>query len=145
MLSRLQPSDLGPFKEIIQKEEEKLKNLFIIKRIEASWEKIVGPGLYPYSRPIDVNGNSLKIIVPNSAYKMEFTFIKDFILKNIDSLLEFHKIFSFKIVVGNFEPLNIKKPTVKRSLEGKESLLNLLEKEEDPVSRMKLRELIELL
>lgn len=145
MLSRLQPSDLGPFADFVQKEEEKLKNLFIIKRLESAWEKIVGPGLYPYSRPINVSGNSLKIIVPNSAYKMEFTFIKDFVLKNIDSILDFYKIFSFKITVGNFQPLNLKKPVVKKSLEGKESLLNILEREEDPISKKKLRELIELL
>lgn len=144
MLSRIKPQDLGPLADLIQKEEEKSRNLFIIKRLEASWEKIVGPGLYAYSRPQKVEGNTLKIIVPNSAYKMEFTFIKDFVLKNISSYLDFYKIYSFKLIVGNFQSLTQLKPPVKRTLEGKEDLLSLIEREPDPISRKKLIELIEL-
>ena len=144
MLSRLKPTDLGPYSELIKKEEEKARNLFIIGRLESAWEKIVGAGLYPYSRPLSVDGNVLKLIVPNSAYKMEFTFIKEIVLKNINSNLDFHKIYSFRVMVGNFQPLNLNKPKIVRSLEGKEDLLNLAEKELDPVARQKLVSLIQL-
>jgi hypothetical protein len=142
-LSRINPSDLGPFSDIIKQEEEKARNLFVIGRLEASWEKIVGSGLFPYSRPLKVEENVLKMIVPNSAYKMEFTFIKDMVLKNINSALDFYKIYSFRITVGNFKSLNTAKPIVKKSLEGKEHLIALIENETDPIIKAKLLSLIE--
>jgi hypothetical protein len=143
-LSRVNPGDLGPFSDIIKQEEEKARNLFIIGRLEASWEKIVGSGLFPYSRPLKVEGNVLKMIVPNSAYKMEFTFIRDMVLKNINSALDFYKIYSYRITVGNFKSLNTERPIAKRSLEGKESLVAQIENETDPIIKEKLLSLIQL-
>ena len=143
-LSRLKPSDLGVYSELLKKEEEKARNLFIIGRLEASWEKIVGPGLYPYSRPLKMDGNILKMIVPSSAYKMEFTFIKEIVLQNIRSVIDFYSIYSFRVITGNFQPLNLGKPVIHRSLEGKEKLLSIAETETDPAIREKLKSLIQL-
>jgi hypothetical protein len=143
-LSRLKPSDLGVYSELLKKEEEKARNLFIIGRLEASWEKIVGPGLYPYSRPLKMDGNILKMIVPSSAYKMEFTFIKEIVLQNIRSVIDFYSIYSFRVTTGNFQSLNLGKPVIHRSLEGKEKLLSIAETETDPAIREKLKSLIQL-
>lgn len=143
-LSRLNPSDLGSYSDLLKKEDEKARNLFIIGRLESSWEKIVGSGLFPYSRPLKVEGNILKMIVPSSAYKMEFTFIKDIVLKNINSVIDFHHFYSFRVITGNFQSLNIGRPIINRSLEGKEDLLSIAEREPDSVIREKLKSLIQL-
>jgi hypothetical protein len=84
------------------------------------------------------------MIVPNSAYKMEFTFIRDMVLKNINSALDFYKIYSYRITVGNFKSLNTERPIAKRSLEGKESLVAQIENETDPIIKEKLLSLIQL-
>ena len=135
---------MGVYSELLKKEEEKARNLFIIGRLEASWEKIVGPGLYPYSRPLKMDGNILKMIVPSSAYKMEFTFIKEIVLQNIRSVIDFYSIYSFRVTTGNFQSLNLGKPVIHRSLEGKEKLLSIAETETDPAIREKLKSLIQL-
>lgn len=137
-----QLSDLksSPFASLIL-DKNKLFDKIILNKIENSWEKIIGPIFYNQSKPINVIEGKLIVIVAHSAYKLELNMMNQYLLNQINGLLENRHIKKIEIRIGEIK--YNQKPLSKKNykLEGKEHLIPIIENQEDEFKN-KLIELI---
>lgn len=126
-------------------EEEELKSIYIINRLTANWKEIVGEGFAYHSKPLKYKENILNVLIVHEAYRMEFNFNKNIILRNIKKILEDDIIKHIHYKVGDFRRKKKEVKNIKETLEGKESLIKILSQESDQKAYEKLLDLVKIM
>ena len=138
--------DFLPMIASFKKNEEEIQLNFFLYKIKNEWQNIVGEGYFWDTEPLFYRDKTLIILVNHSTYSLELNANKSLILKNIEQVLggKYIEKLSFKdgFVKKN---RNLKLYPKKQTLEGKEKLIKIIEKEEDEKVREKLLELVKLM
>ncbi len=137
--------DLDDFKFLIQglnSNEKDLAEKAKLLKIIDQWEEIVGPVYYQHTFPGKVFAKTLQIVVDHPAYKMEIQFMKNIILKNINSFFYGEPFEAISIFIGKVDFKKNKFSQIKKTLEGKSELTEVIILEEDEIFKKKILDLI---
>ncbi len=136
--------NISNLKEIFNQEE--IHRIIILKKLIRNWNDLVGPVVAEHSYPKQINANVLIIETSHSAYSQEILFQSQKILDFIHKQSSLKNIKSIRCNIGNIPIRNKKKGiTRKPSLEGKDSLIQSLEKIKDEDLKKKLLSIIEVM
>jgi hypothetical protein len=125
---------------------EELEKAISLRQIDIFWSDMVGGLLADHSRPSDIINSQLVITTTHTAYSQEIGFANTQILGFLHNKLKRKDIKSIRTKIGPVLRPKKKQGTKKTpSLEGKDELVQDLEKISDPKIREKLMELIQVL
>jgi hypothetical protein len=137
-------SELSNFSKLFDKNE--IDKIIILKKLNRNWSDLVGPVLANHSYAKDITSSTLIIDTNHSAYSQELHFQSKKILDYIKSNSKFQFIISIKCTIGKL-PKKLNKTSVSKTptLEGKDSLIQSLEKIKDEELKAKLIKIVEVM
>lgn len=125
---------------------EEIAKSILLRRLTNRWESLVGPVLATHSVPKDIVSNYLLVNTTHPAYSQEIGFHSQKILNCIQKEFGWQHIQTVRCVIGKVQIPKSKLIQKKEgTLEGKESLVQLIDKVEDPKLKDKFLELIKVL
>ncbi|NCN10457.1 MAG: DUF721 domain-containing protein [Leptospira sp.] len=129
-----------------QFDKNEIDKIIILKKLNRNWAELVGPVLANHSYAKDISSSSIVIETSHSAYSQEILFQSKKILDFIKSNSKFQFILKIKCTIGKL-PAKLNKTSVskKPTLDGKESLIQSLEKIKDEELKAKLLKIVEVM
>ncbi len=125
---------------------EDFTKLFLLKRLSQKWPNIVGDVLADFTHPYDFTEDTLIVLSQHSAYSQEILFHSRAILEAFSSMSGNQKVKKIFCKIGKIHKPRMKFiQKKKKTLEGKEQLIESIQSIQDPELVKKLIELIQVL
>ena len=141
-LEKIKIIDLEKIVHLFSYPQEDVHSKVLLNILNENWKKIAGEIYENHTEPVKIIGSTIFINVSHPAYKMEISFIKDRLISEANKAIGKPLFREIAVNVGKVRHQKIQKKDKTGNLEGKDELVQLIQKEEDEETRKKLLKLI---